>query len=69
MNAIARVDDEVIGINDFVRILKLTGQFASLVERTVRDWLVLHATKRQGLTPATDEVQERADRTSRCRAS
>lgn len=61
MNAIARIDDEVIGINDFVRILKLTGQFAGLVEQMVRDRLVVHAAKRQGLTPAPEEVQERAD--------
>ena len=61
MNAIARIDDEVIGINDFVRILKLSGQFASLVEQIVRDRLVVHAAKRQGLTPAPEEVQERAD--------
>ncbi len=61
MNAIARIDDEVIGINDFIRILKLTGQFASLVEQMVRDRLVVHAAKRQGLTPAPEEVQERAD--------
>lgn len=61
MNAIARIDDEVIGINDFVRILKLTGQFASLLEQIVRDRLVVHAAKRLGLTPAPEEVQERAD--------
>lgn len=61
MNAIARIDDEVIGVDDFIRILKLTGQFASLVEQMVRDRLVVHAAKRQGLMPAPEEVQERAD--------
>ncbi|MBC7514110.1 MAG: hypothetical protein H7234_06700 [Herminiimonas sp.] len=33
MDAIARIDDEVIGVNEFFRILKLTGHFASLVEQ------------------------------------
>lgn len=61
MNAIARIDDEVIDVNDFLRILKLTGQFASLVEQVVRDRLVVHAARRQGLAPAPEEVQERAD--------
>ncbi len=61
MNAIARIDNEVIGIEDFVRTLKLTGQFFSLAEQMVRDKLAVHAARKQGIVPSPDEVQERAD--------
>ena len=61
MNAIARIDDEVIGVDDFLRTLKLNGQFAGLVEQVVRDRLAVHAARRQGIAPTPIEIQERAD--------
>ncbi|HEY8101338.1 MAG TPA: peptidylprolyl isomerase [Burkholderiaceae bacterium] len=61
MTAIVRIDDEVIGVDDFVRILKLTGQFESLVEQLVRDKLTVRAGKKQGIAVSTEEIQERAD--------
>ena len=65
MQAIARVDEEIIGIDDFIRILKLTGQFASLVEQVVRDKLAVHAAKKQGIAPTPEEIQARADQVRR----
>ncbi len=62
MQAIVRIDDEVIGIEQFVRIWKLTGQFESLVEQFVRDRLAVRAAKKHGVRIAPEEVQERADR-------
>jgi peptidylprolyl isomerase len=62
MQAIVRIDNEVIGIDQFVRIWKLTGQFESLVEQFVRDRLTVRAAKKHGLRIAPEEVQERADR-------
>jgi peptidylprolyl isomerase len=62
MQAIVRIDDEVIGIEQFVRIWKLTGQFESLVEQFVRDRLTVRAAKKHGVRIAPEEVQERADR-------
>lgn len=62
MQAIVRIDDEVIGIEQFVRIWKLTGQFESLVEQFVRDRLTVRAAKKHGLRIAPEEIQERADR-------
>ena len=61
MTAIVRIDDEVIGTDDFIRTLKLTGQFEGLIEQLVRDKLTVHAAKRQGIPVAPDEIQERAD--------
>jgi parvulin-like peptidyl-prolyl isomerase len=61
MTAITRIDDEVIGIDGFVRTLKLTGQFESLIEQLVRDKLTVRAAKKQGIRVPPEEIQERAD--------
>jgi peptidylprolyl isomerase len=61
MTAIVRIDDEVIGIEDFVRTLKLTGQFESLIEQLIRDKLTVRAAKKQGIPVSPEEIQERAD--------
>ncbi|TCS35964.1 peptidylprolyl isomerase [Paucimonas lemoignei] len=61
MTAIVRIDDEVVGVEDFVKILKLTGQFQGLIEQLVRDKLTVRAAKRQGIVVTPDEIQERAD--------
>ncbi|WP_136416508.1 MULTISPECIES: peptidylprolyl isomerase [Oxalobacteraceae] len=61
MTAIVRIDDEVIEVDDFVRILKLTGQFEGLVEQLVRDKLTVRAAKKKGIPVSPDEIQERAD--------
>ncbi len=61
MTAIVRIDDESIGSGEFVRILKLTGRFDSLIDEIVRDRLTVHAAKKQGVAVSADEIQERAD--------
>ncbi len=61
MATIVRIDDEVIGMEDFVRILKLTGQFEGLVEQLVRDKITVHAAKKKGVPVSPEEIQERAD--------
>lgn len=61
MAAIVRIDDEVISVDDFVRTLKLTGQFESLVEQLVRDKLTVRAAKKQGIPVSAEEIQDRAD--------
>ena len=43
MTAIVRIDDEVIGTEDFIKTLKLTGQGESLSEQLVRDKLTVRA--------------------------
>lgn len=61
MTAIVRIDDEVVNVDDFVKILKLTGQFQGLIEQLVRDKLTVRAAKRQGISVTPDDIQERAD--------
>src|SRR4051812_10402912 len=61
MTAIVRIDNEVIDTEDFVRTLKLTGQFESLIEQLVRDNLTVRAAKKQGIPVSAEEIQERAD--------
>ncbi|RJG07861.1 peptidylprolyl isomerase [Noviherbaspirillum cavernae] len=61
MAAIVRIDDESIGIEDFLRALKLTGQFEGLIEQLVRDRLTVHAAKKHGIAVSPEEIQERAD--------
>ena len=61
MTAIVRIDDEVIGTGDFIRTLKLSGQFDGLIEQLVRDKLTVRAAKQRGLPLAPAEIQERAD--------
>lgn len=61
MTAIVRIDDEMIGVDEFVRVLKLTGQFEGLVEQLVRDKLTAHAARRHGIKLSAEDVQERAD--------
>ncbi|HJW56053.1 MAG TPA: peptidylprolyl isomerase [Burkholderiaceae bacterium] len=61
MTAIVQIDDEVISIEDFVRTLKLTGQFEGLIEQLVRDKLTARAAKKQGIPVSVQEIQERAD--------
>ena len=61
MTAIVRIDDELVGVEDFVKILKLTGQFQGLIEQLVRDKLTVRAAKRHGINVTPDEIQERAD--------
>lgn len=61
MTAIVRIDNDEIGIEDFVRTLKLTGQFESLIEQMVREKLTVLSAKKLGIPVAPEEIQERAD--------
>ena len=61
MTAIVRIDDEVVDMAEFIRLLKLTGQFESLIEQIVRDKLTVHAARKQGIAVTADDIQQRAD--------
>lgn len=58
---VARIDDESISAEAFVKLLKLEGKLDSLLEKTVIDKLLVHAAKRSGIEVRVDEVQERVD--------
>jgi parvulin-like peptidyl-prolyl isomerase len=61
MQGIVRIDDEVITTDDFIRTLKLSGQFEGLVEQMVRDRLTARAARQLGVQIPDDRIQERAD--------
>lgn len=67
MTAIVSIDDEVIGTEEFIRSLKLSGQFESLVDQMVRDRLAVRAAKKQRIALSEAEIQERADQFRRIR--
>src|SRR5947207_13778835 len=59
--AIVKIDGEAIGLVDFMRTLKLTGQFEGLLEQLVRDRLTVRGARKQGIRVSALEIQERAD--------
>ncbi|MGZ5198817.1 MAG: peptidylprolyl isomerase [Telluria sp.] len=61
MAGIVRIDDDVITTDDFIRTLKLSGQFEGLVEQMVRDKLTARAARKAGLAVSPEQIQERAD--------
>jgi parvulin-like peptidyl-prolyl isomerase len=67
MTAIVRIDEEVVDVGEFIRLLKLTGQFESLIEQLVRDKLTVHAAKKHGVRITEDDIQQRADQFRRVR--
>jgi parvulin-like peptidyl-prolyl isomerase len=67
MTAIVHIDDQVVGTEDFVRRLKLTGQFESLIDELVRDRLTVLTAKKRGIPVEPQEIQERADQFRRVR--
>ncbi len=65
MTDLVRIDDEVITSDSFVKLLKMTGRFDSLMEDIVKDKLAVHAAKRQNILTTPEEIQERADQIRR----
>ncbi|MGE5469708.1 MAG: peptidylprolyl isomerase [Bacteroidota bacterium] len=67
MTAIVKIDDEVIETEDFIRILKLGGQFESLIDQLVREKLTVRAARQAGIDVPAEDIQERADQFRRVR--
>jgi parvulin-like peptidyl-prolyl isomerase len=67
MTAIVRIDDEIVDDAEFIRLLKLTGQFESLIEQLVRDKLTVHAARKHAVEVSAEEIQQRADQFRRVR--
>jgi parvulin-like peptidyl-prolyl isomerase len=67
MNPLVKVDGQAITVSDFVRILKLSGQFDALIEQIVRDHLTVQAAKKVGVRVSEQDIQERADQFRRAR--
>ena len=56
-----------IDTGEFVRLLKLNGQFDSLIEQLVRDKLTVRAAKQHGVVVTAEDIQTRADQFRRIR--
>jgi parvulin-like peptidyl-prolyl isomerase len=67
MTAIVRIDDEVVDVGEFIRLLKLSGQFDGLIEQMVRDKITVKAARKAGVRLSDDEIQTRADQFRRIR--
>ena len=67
MTTLVKIDDMAIGVAEFLKTLKLTGQFEGLIEQQVRDRITVLAAKKLGVRVSEQEVQERADQFRRVR--
>jgi peptidylprolyl isomerase len=67
MTTLLKIDDEAIDVDQFLRTLKLSGHFETMIEQLARDRLTVLAARRQGVTVSEAEVQERADQFRRLR--
>ena len=68
MTTLVKIDDDVIGVAEFLQTLKLSGQYEGLIEQLVRDRLTVRAAKKQGILVSEQEIQERADQFRRVRS-
>ena len=67
MTTLVKIDSESLGVTEFLRTLKLSGQYEGLIEQIVRDRLTVLAAKKQGMPVSEAEIQERADQFRRVR--
>lgn len=67
MNDLVRVNDEVITSEGFIKFLKLTGRFDSLMDEVVKEKLTVQAARSAGLAPSAESIQERANQIRRIR--
>jgi peptidylprolyl isomerase len=61
MSAILKIDGDVIDVAEFMRTLRLTGQYDGLVEQLVRERLAVRGARKHGIQVLPEEVQQRAD--------
>jgi parvulin-like peptidyl-prolyl isomerase len=67
MTTVVKIDGQAIELEEFVRALKLTGQFEALLEHFVRDRLAALSARKAGIKVTEAEIQERADQFRRVR--
>ena len=67
MTPLVKIDGQAIDVADFLRTLRLSGQFDGLIEQLVRDRITVEAAKKAGIRVSPEEVQERADQFRRTR--
>lgn len=67
MDPLVKIDGQPITVADFIRTLRLSGQYDALIEQIVRDRLTVQAARKVGIQVSEQDVQERADQFRRAR--
>jgi parvulin-like peptidyl-prolyl isomerase len=67
MTPLVTIDGDAIDVEEFMRTLKLTGQFEALLEQFVQDRLAARGARKAGIKVSEAEIQERADQFRRVR--
>ena len=57
MNPLVKVDGQAITVDEFIRTLKLSGQYDALIEQIVRDRLTVQAARKAGVQVSEQEIQ------------
>jgi parvulin-like peptidyl-prolyl isomerase len=65
MTSVVKIDGKAIGLDEFMRCLRLTGQFGALLDQFVRDRLAALAARKAGIQVTEAEIQERANQLRR----
>lgn len=67
MATVATINEEIVTVDDFVKLLKINNLFQDLMKDIIGDKLTAQISKKQGTVVAPQEVQERADQFRRVR--
>lgn len=65
MTNLIRINDEIISSDSFVKLLKLSGRFDSLIDDIVQEKLAVHSAKKLGIRLDPDSIQQRSDQLRR----
>ncbi len=61
MAGVVKIDDELVTSDQFIKYLKLSGQFDKLVDDFIKDRLTVFAAKKSGILVNPEDIQQRAD--------
>jgi len=67
MTDLLKIDEEVITNDDFIKLLRFSGAFDSLLEDVIKDKLTVHAAMKAGITITAEDLQERSDQLRRAK--
>lgn len=65
MTNLIRINDEIISSDSFVKLLKLSGRFDSLIDDIVQEKLAVHSARKHGVRITPESVQQRSDQLRR----
>jgi parvulin-like peptidyl-prolyl isomerase len=65
MTDLMKIDDELITSDRFVNLLRLSGRFDAVFDEIVKERVIVHSAKRNGIKVTPDAVQQRADQLRR----